>query len=137
MLSALKMRILQLGPQARSNTPRQVIDFTLLWAVVLLLAIGLVMVYSASIAMSEASKLTGYRASYYFFRHGIYLLTGLSAAVLIFQIPIVVWQRAAPFLFMAGGFLLVLVLIPRNWKGGQWFATLDSKWASSACSRQS
>ena len=44
-------------------------DASLAWAALLLLAIGLVMVYSASIAMAEASAHTGYRAWYFLARH--------------------------------------------------------------------
>ncbi|MCE2990194.1 MAG: putative lipid II flippase FtsW [Nitrosomonadaceae bacterium] len=85
---------------------------TLLWCVVLMLAIGFVMVYSASIAMSEAEKMTGYRSTYFMMRHAIYLTIGVVGALIVFQIPMQLWQRAAPLLFMAGGLLLVLVLIP-------------------------
>ncbi len=95
-----------------TNRPRTAIDMTLLWCVVLMLAIGFVMVYSASIAMSEAEKMTGYRSTYFLVRHAIYLTIGVVGALVVFQIPMQVWQRAAPFLFMAGGLLLVLVLIP-------------------------
>lgn len=95
-----------------SNAARPAIDMVLLWSVVLLLAIGFVMVYSASIAISEAQKLTGYRSTYYLIKHGIFLVLGGISAYIVFQIPMSLWQRAAPFLFMAGGFLLVIVLIP-------------------------
>lgn len=95
-----------------TSRPRTAIDMTLLWCVVLMLAIGFVMVYSASIAMSEAEKMTGYRSTYFMMRHAIYLTIGVVGALIVFQIPMQLWQRAAPFLFMAGGLLLVLVLIP-------------------------
>jgi len=95
-----------------SNVARPSIDMVLLWSVLLLLAIGFVMVYSASIAISEAQKMTGYRSTYYLIKHGIFLIVGGVSAYIIFQIPMSLWQRAAPFLFMAGGFLLVIVLIP-------------------------
>jgi cell division protein FtsW len=94
------------------GAPRAEFDQTLFWSVLLLLAIGLVMVYSASIAMSEAEKMTGYRMSYFLTRHAIYLVVGVLAAFVAFQIPVALWQRLAPALFIAGGFLLVLVLIP-------------------------
>ena len=93
-------------------TARAELDLTLFWSVVLLLSLGLVMVYSASIAMSEAEKLTGYRMHYFLMRHSIYLLLGLVAAFIAFQIPIALWQKFAPALFIIGGFLLVIVLIP-------------------------
>ena len=88
------------------------VDLSLLWTVVLLLAIGLVMVYSASIAMAEAEKMTGYRMHYFLQRHAIFLLLGVSAALVAYQVPIAIWQKFAPALFILGGFLLVIVLIP-------------------------
>lgn len=102
----------RLFASADTSRPRTAIDMTLLWCVVLMLAIGFVMVYSASIAMSEAEKMTGYRSTYFMMRHAIYLTIGVVGALIVFQIPMQLWQRAAPFLFMAGGLLLVLVLIP-------------------------
>jgi cell division protein FtsW len=102
----------RLFASADTSRPRTAIDMTLLWCVVLMLAIGFVMVYSASIAMSEAEKMTGYRSTYFMMRHAIYLTIGVVGALIVFQIPMQLWQRAAPLLFMAGGLLLVLVLIP-------------------------
>lgn len=98
---------------ARGN-PRQMMTFdqSLLWAGLLLLALGLVMVYSASIAMAEASRSTGYRANYFLIRQALFLGVGLLAALVVFQIPMSWWQRAAPYLFLLALGLLVLVLIP-------------------------
>jgi cell division protein FtsW len=87
-------------------------DVSLGWATLLLLAFGLVMVYSASIAMAEASAHTGYRAWYFLARHAVFLVLGLVAAFFAFQVPTKFWQRGAPYLFIAGAVLLVLVLIP-------------------------
>ena len=92
--------------------PRSQLDLSLFWSVILLLAIGLVMVYSASIAMAEAEKLAGYRTHYFLMRHAIYLAIGIVAAMVAFQIPLAMWQRIAPWLFIGGCLLLVLVLIP-------------------------
>jgi cell division protein FtsW len=87
-------------------------DASLAWTALLLLAFGLVMVYSASIAMSEASAHTGNRAWYFLMRHGMFLVVGLVAAAVAFQVPVKSWQRLAPWLFIAGAVLLVLVLVP-------------------------
>ena len=89
------------------------IDMSLLWSTVMLLAIGLVMVYSSSIAMAEAEKLSGFRTHYFLMRHGIYIAIGVVLAALAFQIPVAMWQRGAPYLFLGGTLLLILVLIPR------------------------
>jgi cell division protein FtsW len=87
-------------------------DVTLAWASLLLVAIGLVMVYSASIAMAEASAHTGYRPWYFLARHAVSVVAGLFAALVAFQVPLKGWQRAAPYLFMLGAVLLVAVLVP-------------------------
>ena len=87
-------------------------DASTVWTALSLLVIGLVMVYSASIATAEASRFTGYQPTYFLVRHALFLAFSLTAAMLVFQVPIRVWQRLAPWLFVAGGVLLLLVLIP-------------------------
>jgi cell division protein FtsW len=87
-------------------------DASLLWVSLILLGLGLVMVYSASIALAEADKMTGHQPTYFLVRHGIYLAISMAAALVAFQIPTQTWQKLAPYLFIMGVFLLVLVLIP-------------------------
>ncbi len=94
------------------TAPRGELDMTLLWSVVLLLSLGLVMVYSSSIAIAEADKFSGYSMHFYLRRHSIFLILGVVVACITFQIPIALWQRLALPLFILGGFLLVIVLIP-------------------------
>ena len=97
------------GAAARTLAPY---DVSLAWATLLLLAIGLVMVYSASIASAEASAHTGNRAWYFLARHTMFVTAGLVAAAVVFQVPMRAWQELAPWLFIAGAVLLVLVLVP-------------------------
>jgi len=100
-------------PQALRNSRTMLAyDVSLLWTTLLLLAIGLVMVYSASIAMAESSAHTGFRAWYFLARHALFTCIGVVAAVVAFQIPVKVWQRLAPWLFLAGAALLIVVLVP-------------------------
>jgi cell division protein FtsW len=87
-------------------------DHALLWAGMLLLSTGLVMVYSASIAIAEQSRFTSNQPTYFLVRHLAFVATGTLAGILVFQVPTRLWQQAAPYLFMFGGALLVLVLIP-------------------------
>jgi cell division protein FtsW len=97
------------------NAPRRTLaeyDEMLVWAVLSLLAIGLVMVYSASIATAEGSKFTGFRPGYYLVRHGIYILVGIVLGIAAFQVKVETWQKLAPYLFLLGVALLVLVLVP-------------------------
>ena len=87
-------------------------DEMLAWIVLTLLSIGLVMVYSASIATAEASRFTGFHQTYYLIRHGLFIFVGIVAGVAAFQLPVKTWQKLAPYLFMLGVVLLILVLIP-------------------------
>ena len=87
-------------------------DASLAWTALMLLAIGLVMVYSSSIATAEASAHTGHRAWYFLARHAAFVAVGLAAAAVAFQVPMRAWQQLAPWLFIAGAVLLVLVLVP-------------------------
>ncbi|OGT07385.1 MAG: cell division protein FtsW [Gallionellales bacterium RBG_16_57_15] len=95
-----------------NRPPQAQFDELLLWALAGLLMLGLVMVYSASIATAEGSKFTGYQPAYYLMRHGIFIAVGLAAGAFAFSVPVQTWQNYAPWLFMAGALLLILVLIP-------------------------
>jgi cell division protein FtsW len=87
-------------------------DDALLWVGVLLLGTGLVMVYSASIALAEGARFSSGNSSYFLMRHVIALVISAAAATMAFQVPMRVWQQAAPYLFLFGAVLLVLVLVP-------------------------
>jgi len=97
---------------ARAPKPSAELDFGLLWLALGLLAVGLVMVYSASIAIAEAARYTGHNGSYYLIRQGIFIAMGIGVGLAAFQVPMRVWQQAAPYLFMGGLLLLLVVLIP-------------------------
>jgi cell division protein FtsW len=98
--------------EVKARAPIADYDQSLVWTAVLLLGLGLVMVYSSSIAIAEGSRATGHQPAFYLARHGLYLAIAVIAALIAFQIPLRLWQRAAPFLFMLGIVLLILVLIP-------------------------
>lgn len=87
-------------------------DPILAWTALFLLALGLVMVYSASIATAEASAYTGYRPWYFLARHSLFVGIGLVAAIVAFQVPVHVWRTLAPYLFIGGAALLAAVLVP-------------------------
>lgn len=86
-------------------------DQALVWSTLLLLSIGLVMIYSASIAIAEA-QFGADRAYHYLLRHSIYLVVGLILGFIAFQVPMQVWQKYVSYLFMVSVLLLVLVLVP-------------------------
>jgi cell division protein FtsW len=98
--------------KSRTAPPQAQFDELLIWVLIGLLALGLVMVYSASIATAEANKFTGYQPAYYLLRHGVYIVAGLLVGLFAFQVPVQLWQTYAPYLFLIGVALLVLVLIP-------------------------
>ncbi len=87
-------------------------DRSLAWTALLLVATGLVMVYSASIATAESSRFTGGNSAYFLVRQSVFLGVAILAATLTFMIPVGFWQKSAPWLFLAGLLLLVVVLVP-------------------------
>jgi len=94
------------------NAPAAEYDRSLAWAALLLAALGLIMVYSASIATAESNRYTGNSAAWFLMRQAIFLGIALVAAVMVFLVPARLWQQAAPIIFLAGVALLVAVLLP-------------------------
>ena len=92
-------------------------DQSLVWVTVTLLLWGLVMVYSASIAMPDNPKFSRYAHTHFLVRHVFSLGVALVVAALAFQVPMSTWERLAPWLFIASLALLVLVLFPFIGKG--------------------
>jgi len=89
-------------------------DQPLVWVVLLLMLFGMVMVYSASIALPDSPKfayLAG-KNNYFLLRQGLFIAISIVAAVLTFRIPVATWQRFAPLMFVATLVLLALVLVP-------------------------
>ena len=97
-----------------ASAPSRAVGFDqpLLWVTVALLAWGLVMVYSASIAMPENPRFAKYTHTYFLVRHVLWLVMSFVAALLAFQVPVARWEKAAPWLFIASLVLLAAVLIP-------------------------
>jgi cell division protein FtsW len=98
--------------EANARPPVAEYDQTLMWMTVLLLGLGLVMVYSASIAIAEASRAFGHQPSYYLVRHAFFVAAGVMVALAAFHVPLRLWQQAAPWLFLVGAALLAVVLVP-------------------------
>jgi cell division protein FtsW len=95
-------------------TPVRLLGFdqALVGVTLALLIWGLVMVYSASIAMPDNPKFSQYQHSHFLMRHLMSLGLALVVAVVVFQVPLAVWEKMAPWLFIASLVLLVLVLLP-------------------------
>jgi cell division protein FtsW len=97
-----------------SSSPARLVGFDqpLLWVTLVLLLWGLVMVYSASIAMPENPRFAKYTHTYFLSRHALWLATSFVAALLAFQVPMARWEKAAPWLFIVSLVMLIVVLIP-------------------------
>jgi cell division protein FtsW len=96
------------------STPAHVLGFdqVLLWVTVALLAFGVVMVYSASIAMPDNPRFARYAHTHFLTRHVLSLIVAFLAALIAFQIPMQVWEKFAPWIFVVSLILLILVLVP-------------------------
>ncbi len=92
-------------------------DQPLVFVTLALMLWGLVMVYSASIAMPDNPKFVHYSQTHFLVRHIISLLVALTMAVMAFQVPLETWERVAPWVFVLSLVLLVAVLIPFIGKG--------------------
>ena len=95
----------------------QIVDQALIWVVAGLVLWGLVMVYSASIAMSDNPRFANYAEFHFVLRHSISIVIGTAMAILAFQVPISTWEKWAPWLFLGAIALLIAVLIPGIGKG--------------------
>ena len=87
-------------------------DQTLVWVTLSLMLLGLVMVYSATIALPDNPRFGNYTPGFFLQRHLVSLLMSVGLAAVATQIPMASWERFARHLFLISLFLLVLVLIP-------------------------
>ena len=92
-------------------------DRTLVCVVVALLALGLVMVYSASVALPDNPKFARYTPTYFLSRHVMFLGVAVVAALVAVQVPVAIWEKLSPWIFVVSLLLLVVVLVPFIGKG--------------------
>lgn len=92
-------------------------DMTLVWVVLALLSLGMLMVYSASIALPDNPKFGRYLPTHFLYKHMLSIGLALLAGLIVVQIPVALWERAAPWLFILALLLLIVVLIPGVGKG--------------------
>jgi cell division protein FtsW len=93
------------------------IDQAMLWVVCGLVVLGLVMVYSASVALPDNPKFARYAPTHFLSRHAVSLAIAFAASLAVLQVPIRLWEKYAPHVFIAALALLVLVLVPIVGKG--------------------
>ncbi len=103
----------------RSGQPVRISGFDqpLVLVVLVLVCLGLVMVYSASVALPDNPRFARYAPTHYLFRHLLSIAVATVCAVAVLQIPIRFWERYAPHLFVLALVLLLIVLIPFVGKG--------------------
>ena len=92
-------------------------DQALVCVVVALLAMGVVMVYSATVALPDSPKFAHYTPTFFMARQLLFVAVSFVAALVTVQVPISFWEKASPWVFVASLLLLVMVLIPGIGKG--------------------
>ena len=92
-------------------------DKALVWVALALLMWGLIMVYSATVALPDNPKFARYAHTHFVMRHFFSLAVAFVMAVLAFQVPVRTWEKLAPWLFVCSLVLLALVLLPFIGKG--------------------
>ena len=96
----------------RPNSTLTQFDRPLLCVALALLALGLVMVYSASIALPDSPRFARYAPTHFLVRHAVALGLGFVFALLALQLPLRVWEKAASWCFVLSLLLLGAVLVP-------------------------
>ncbi len=85
------------------------IDHVLLLAAMALLSLGFIMVASSSISIADRNFSNPF---YYSERQLFFIVIGVLAALVVFNIRMVQWEKSGMALLLFAMFLLVLVLIP-------------------------
>ncbi|MDR2153536.1 MAG: putative lipid II flippase FtsW [Burkholderiaceae bacterium] len=110
----LPVRIGGLEYARTASTPSRMLGFdrALIWVCVALLAWGLVMVYSASIALPDNPRYAHYSSTFFVMRHATWMALSLMAALVVFQVRMDWWEKSAPWIFIGSLALLIVVLVP-------------------------
>lgn len=85
------------------------LDLPLVGVALLLLALGLVMIASASVGIAD--RQTG-DPFYYLLRQAAYAGLGIVFAYAAFRLPLAFWEQAGPALLLACGVLLAVLFVP-------------------------
>ncbi len=100
------------GTARPGRTSMPLFDGALIVVCLTLVLFGLLMVYSASIALADGPRYESYGRYYFVIRHGVFIALGLLSALITLTVPMRVWERLAVPLFLLCLLLLVIVLIP-------------------------
>ncbi|AFN36353.1 putative lipid II flippase FtsW [Taylorella equigenitalis] len=98
--------------QRNPRTSMREIDLSLLCIVGTLLIMGLIMVFSSSIALGDGPKYVNAGRYYFFSRQLIFILIGLFAMAFTFLMPMKFWDSKAFWGYCICFLLLALVLVP-------------------------
>ena len=88
------------------------VDQALIGVIVGLMVFGLVMVYSASVAMPDNPKFAAYSHTFFLYRHLFGMGVGTMVALVVVQIPMAFWEKHAKLFFAFAVLLLMIVLLP-------------------------
>jgi cell division protein FtsW len=110
----LPVRVHGVQFSATSSYPVQVkaFDQPLLFVSLGLMMWGLIMVYSASIAMPDDPKFANYTQTHFLVRHLFALALSMAAGAAAFLVPLQTWEKHAKQIFVISMVLLVLVVVP-------------------------
>jgi cell division protein FtsW len=87
-------------------------DSALVAVAMALVALGMVMVYSASVALPDNPRFAGYAPTYFLARHAAFIALAFVLALATLQVPIDFWEKHAAKIFVIALVLLAVVLIP-------------------------
>ncbi len=87
-------------------------DQALVMVAAAVVMLGLVMVYSASVALPESPKYANYSQTYFVSRHAMFVGLAFVLAFAVLQVPIKFWEKHAAKILVLALILLVIVLIP-------------------------
>ncbi len=87
-------------------------DLPMVVAATILVAMGMLMVYSASIALVDGPRYANFGRYYFVIRQGIFVAAGMFVATFVLTVPVTSWQKISFWLFGISALLLLIVLIP-------------------------
>lgn len=98
-----------MGVQRTSSRVRPGWDRWLLGSTFTLLTLGVIMVYSASIAYADREM---HNSAYFLIRHVSYVILGLILMAFVMRTRVRWWEKAGPYLLLFGIASLCVVLVP-------------------------
>lgn len=95
-----------------SRTTMRNYDLPLVIATSILVGMGILMVYSAAIALADGPRSMNVGRYSFVLRQTAFMLIGLFVSMMVLTVPMTAWRRLTIGLFCFAVFLLILVIIP-------------------------